>query len=341
MGKRDQPMMAIITTAGSDRAGICYEVRSYVVKILQQAAHDETWFGVIYTIDRDENNEADDRDDDWQAGTSWRKANPNWGVSVDPEHIARMATKAMQLPSAQANFKTKHLNVWVNADTAWMDMRAWNACADRALRLDDFNGEACNIGLDLASKIDIAAKVRLFERIVDQARHFYLFGTYYLPAAAIEDGRNAQYMGWRESGLLVETPGEVIDFASIEEDLLDDTKRFGPVEVAFDPWQATQLAQNMLAKNVPMIEYRQTVANFSAPMKELQALAMSGRLHHDGDPVLTWMVSNVVCHLDAKDNIYPRKERPENKIDGVVAATMALGRYMAAEPKPKPGLAFV
>lgn len=343
MGKRDQPMMAIITTAGSDRAGICYEVRSYVCKILQQAAADETWFGVIYTIDRDENaaGEAAEQGDDWQAETSWRKANPNWGVSVEPNHIARMATKAMQLPSAQANFKTKHLNVWVNADTAWMDMRAWNACTDRTLKLADFEGQACSVGLDLASKIDIAAKVRLFERKIDDVRHFYLFGSYYLPAAAIEDGRNAQYMGWRESGVLVETPGEVTDFATIEEDLLDDAKRFGPVEVAFDPWQATQLAQNMLAKNVPMIEYRQTVANFSAPMKELQALAMSGRLHHDGDPVLTWMVSNVVCHLDAKDNIYPRKERPENKIDGVVAAIMALGRVMAAEPRPKPGLAFV
>lgn len=338
MGKRDQPMMAIITTAGTDRAGICYEVRSYVTKLLEQAAHDETWFGVIYTIDRDENAPDEEaRGDDWQVEASWRKANPNWAVSVEPSHVARMATKAMQLPSAQANFKTKHLNVWVNADSAWLDMGAWHACCDRALALSDFDGQPCIIGLDLASKIDIAAKVRLFKRALDGVDHFYCFPVFYLPSATIENGRNAQYLGWREVEFLVETPGEVIDFATIEQDLVEDSERFGPIEVAFDPWQATQLAQNMMAKDVPMIEVRQTVANLSAPMKELQGLILQRRFHHDGHPIMTWMMSNVVCHTDAKDNIYPRKERDENKIDGPVGAIMAMARLMLADLR-EPGI---
>ena len=342
MGKRDQPMMAIITTAGSDRAGICYEVRSYVCKILEQAATDDTWFGVIYTIDRDENAVGEiEQGDDWQSETSWRKANPNWNVSVEPNHVARMATKAMQLPSAQANFKTKHLNVWVNADSAWLDMGYWHQCRDPDLDIADFVGEPCTVGLDLASKVDIAAKARLFSRLIDGVMHYYFFGTYYLPAAAIEAGRNAQYLGWREAGLLIETPGEVLDFTLVEADLLDDAGRFAPVEVAFDPWQATQLSQNMLARDVPMIEYRQTVANFSAPMKELQGLIMGRRFHHDGCPITTWMMSNVVCHRDVKDNIYPRKERDENKIDGPIAIIMALGRLMLDQGVQEPEIRFV
>lgn len=342
MGKRDQPFMWIITTAGSDRSGVCFEVRSYVAKILSKAAQDESWFGVIYTIDRDENAEGEaESGDDWQAESSWIKANPNWQISVEPNHVARMAAKAMQLPSAQSNFKTKHLNVWVNADSAWLDMGAWHRCADLTLRLEDFEGEPCVIGLDLASKVDLAAKVRLFAREIDDVFHYYAFPQFYLPSRAIDDGRNAAYQGWRAQGLITETPGDVIDFAQIEDDLAEDCTRFGPVEVAYDPWQAMQLAQNMMNRDCPMVEYRQTVANFSAPMKELQALILSGRFHHNADAVFTWTFSNVVCHMDAKENIYPRKERDENKIDGAVAAIMAMGRRMTSDLTSEPRLLFV
>lgn len=321
MGKRDQPLMHVITTAGTNRSGICYEVRDYICKILLGTAVDETVFGIIYTIDDG---------DDWQSEDSWRKANPNWGVSVDPGHIARIAAKAMQMPSAQPNFLTKHLNLWVNADVAWMDMRVWERCGDPALKIEQFEGQRCRIALDLATKTDIAAKILLFPKLIDDDLHYYVFGRYYLPAQAIEDGRNSQYEGWRRSGRLIETEGDVIDFGRIEDDIKDDVAAFKETEVAYDPWQALNLAQRLQADGVPVIEYRNTVANFSAPMKEIEALARQGRLHHDGDPILAWMVSNVVCHTDAKDNIYPRKERPENKIDGVVALIMALGRELSA-----------
>ena len=126
--------------------------------------------------------------------------------------------------------------------------------------------------------------------------------------------------------MLTVTPGNVIDFSWIEADLNDLASRFGVQSVAFDPFQATQLSTRMLAEGLPMIEVRATVLNFSEPMKTLEALVLQKKLVHDGDPVLGWMVSNVVAHLDAKDNIYPRKERPENKIDGIVALIMALSR---------------
>lgn len=328
MGARTQPLLWAITTAGFDRSGICYEERSYVTKILDRVIDDEEYFGIVYTIDDT---------DDWADPDSWRKANPNWNVSVRPEAIEREARKAMQMASAQNNFLTKHLNVWVNADTAWMDMRAWDACADPSLSLEDFSGSDCILGLDLASKIDIADKIRMFER----EGIYYLFAEHYLPERAVDISANSQYDGWRREGWLTVTEGEVTDYDVIEDGIREDCSRFSVREVAFDPFQATQLAGHLLAEGVPMVEMRPTVLNFSEPMKQFEALVLSGKLRHCGDPVLTWMVSNVVCHRDAKDNIYPRKERPEMKIDGVVAALMALGRAMAGGDSAAPMIAFL
>jgi phage terminase large subunit-like protein len=319
-GKRPQSLLWVITTAGSDRSGICYEVRTYLARVLDGLVEDDSQFGIIYGLDEK---------DDWQAEASWVKANPNWGVSVMPDVVGQLAKKAMQLPSAQNNFLTKHLNTWVNADSAWLPAEAWAACADPTLDIEDFAGDECVIGLDLATKTDISAKVYLFRRMQGGVARYYLFGRYYLPEAALSDGRNASYAGWEIEGRLAATPGDVTDFGQIEAEILEDASRFKVREVAFDPWQASDLAQRLMANGASVVEYRATVQNFSAPMKELAALVLQKRLHHDGCPALAWMVSNVVCHLDAKDNIYPRKERPENKIDGVVAAIMALGRWMA------------
>lgn len=314
-GAREQSLLWLITTAGSDRSGVCYEVRTYVSKILDRVTEDETFFGVIWTIDDG---------DDWTEPASWEKANPNWNVSVKPDDMARLARKAMETPSAVNNFLTKRLNVWVNADVAWMDMRAWDRCSDPALRLEDFEGEPVIVGIDLASRVDIAALRLVFHR----EGEFYAFGRYYLPEETIETSTNSQYSGWVRMGKLVPTPGNIIDFGYIEDDLRDLSGRFEIKHVAFDPFQATQFSTRMMAEGFPMVEVGATVKNFSEPMKQMEALVLAGKYHHDGDPVQTWMVSNVVAHMDAKDNIYPRKERVENKIDGVVSDLMALNLWM-------------
>jgi phage terminase large subunit-like protein len=196
-----------------------------------------------------------------------------------------------------------------------MDMKAWNRNADPSLDIADFEAEKCWIALDLASKVDIAAKVRLFRRLLDGEVHWYAFLTPYLPEAAIADGRNASYSGWEREGRLVTTPGDVLDFERVAEEVLEDASRFDVQSVAYDPWQAQQLANSLAADGAPVVEYRATVQNFSSPMKELDA----------------WMISNVVCHTDVKENIYPRKERPENKIDGAISLIMAVGRSMVSE----------
>ena len=315
-GARSQPLIWAITTAGSNRAGICYEQQGYVRKILDGVHDDPTYFGIIYSID--------EGDDPFDPAT-WAKANPNYGISVSPDDLARKALKAQQMAAAQNNFMTKHLNVWVNADTSWMNMQYWDRCADSTLSEDDFAGSDCVVSCDLATKIDVAAKVKLFWKTINNERHYYAFGKYYLPEEAAEDGRNTYYQGWAIENRLVLTPGNVTDFSIIEDDLREDARRFNVLNVGFDPWQASSMIQRLHQDNLPVIEYRQTVQNMSEPMKELEALVLQGRFHFDGDPVLTWMISNVVCHTDAKENIYPRKERPENKIDGAVALIAALG----------------
>jgi len=343
-GKRQQSLVWAITTAGTDMAGICYEVRDGVVKMLDGASNEQL-FGIIYTIDGDGSGK--DSGDDWRTEAAWIKANPNWHASIDQDLFRMEATEAMQTASKENNFKTKKLNVWCNADVAWMQMAAWDACADPAMKDADFAGQVCNGGLDLASKIDIASKAKLFWKDlpagtelqqVDGAevsvpkyeRHYFIFVKHFLPEGAVERSKNSQYEGWVKQGWLKTTPGDVLDFEAVKEELRADRRQHQVKEVAFDPWQATQLANEMQAEGLAMVELQPNVQNFSAPMKELEALVLAKRLHHNGDPVLRWMVSNVVCHRDAKENIYPRKQKPENKIDGVVAALSALNRAMLA-----------
>lgn len=320
-GAREQALLWAITTAGTDRSGICYERRTNITKMLDGGVEmDDRQFGIIYTIDDG---------DDWTDPAVWAKANPNLNVSVFAEVLQAACRKALAMPSAVANFLTKHLNVWVNADSAWMDMRAWDRCKDETLTRDRVAHLPCYRGLDLASKVDIAADVDVF---VDQAAdRYYLIPTFWLPERAVENAKNSQYDGWVRSGHLIVTDGEVTDYDQIEDHLRDGQATLQVREVAYDPWQAHQLSGHMLTEGVPMVEYRQTVQNMSEPMKTLEALVLTGKLVHDGNPAMTWMISNVVCHRDAKDNIYPRKERNENKIDGPVAAIMAVGRAIAQQ----------
>lgn len=322
LGKRRSSLLWCITTAGFDTSGICYEVRTMSTKVLEGVVSDETQFAIIYTIDEG---------DDWTALDALEKANPNWGVSVRPEMITSLLKKAKALPSAINNFLTKHLNVWCSASSAWMDMGAWGR-AECSANLDDFEGCECYIGLDLGSKSDLTAKILIFPRVEDDDRtHYYVFCQCYLPRRAVETSANAQYSGWSEEGLLRVTEGAMTDFNVVEEEIRSDLSRFNVLAIVYDPWQATQLATTLADDGAPMIECRATVQNFSDPMKSLEALVLDGRLHHDGNPLLTWMMGNVVAKVDAKDNIFPRKERYEEKIDGVVALIMGLGNALTGD----------
>ena len=320
IGKRLNPILWVITTAGFDTAGICYEVRTMVREVLAKTVEDETQFGIIYTIDEG---------DDWKTEAALIKANPNWGVSVMPKMVLPLQLKAITLASAANNFKTKHLDVWCQAGAAWMDMTAWHK-GERVVDLDDFEGRPCVIGLDLGAKNDLTAKVYVFKTEGDDGRPRYqVFSRLYLPQTAIDKGTVSQYSGWADTGVIQVTGGAMTDMTRIEEELREDLSRFDVQAVAYDPWQATQLAGNLSEDGAPMVEYRNTVQNISEPMKWLEALVQDGRLDHDGNPAMTWMMGNVVAKVDAKDNIFPRKERYESKIDGPVALIYALAMYLS------------
>ena len=324
MGAREQPVMLVITTAGSSIGGPCHQLVRDSERMLEGVIDRPDLWPALYTIDPE---------DDWTSKEALIKANPNYGVSISEDFLLARQRDAMQSATRQATFRTKHLNEWVGAKNAWLNMLRWKEAPPRK-SLQELEGRPCFIGLDLASKIDIASNILLFPPHGDDP-HWNVHGRYYLPEARVIeelDSNTARYREFDSLGLMTLTDGEVIDFEVIKEDLREFAGRFDLQAVAYDPWQATQLAQEMDTEGLPMVEIRQTVQNISEPMKELEALTLKRALAHGDCPVLTWMASNVVAKLDVKDNIYPNKERPENKIDGVVGLIMALSRAISQGP---------
>lgn len=339
MGAREQPLQLLITTAGDNLAGPCYAMIQEERKKLAGIGHnggppldDETFF-VEYTIDEG---------DDWKSEKALRKANPNMGVSVQEDYLRARIRDAIATPRKAGVIKTKHLNLWVSAKSAYYDVEAWRRCADPeipvraadAILLAKLQGRRCILGLDLASKIDIAALVYLFPPIGDKATvddPWIIINRYFLPADTIE-GVPA-YQGWDTLNLLDVTPGNVIDFDEIIDAIEDAVARFQVEQVGYDPFQATMLSTTLAKRGVPMMEIRQTVLNLSDPMKETDAVMRARTIAHGGCPVMEWQISNVVAAADKKDNVYPNKPdgQAHLKIDNPVAMIMAFAIALANE----------
>jgi len=321
-GARSQSLMCAITTAGFNKNGICYDLRSYVTKLLDGVFDDDTFFGIIYTIDEG---------DDWTTQEAWQKANPNYGVSVLPDDIGNQARKAQRLKSAANNFLTKRLNVWVSAETAWANMERWKL-GDTAFDIAELEGQTCYGGLDLASVEDIAAFVMTFPQ---QDGTTIVIGRYYVPEEKVNDvlasGRSVPYAEWVDAGHLVATPGYTIDYDFIEHDIKEAAQRYNLVELAYDRWNSTAIVNHLLDDGLEMVQFGQGFASMSAPMKELERLISEGLIRHNGCPVLTWAASNVVAKEDEAGNVKPAKNKSAEKIDPIVALIMALGRQTANE----------
>ena len=322
-GKRAEPLLISISTATDNTTGVGRQVWNYTQAVLAGLIRDDRFFGVIY--------DADAEDDPWTEAT-WRKANPGWGRLVQPEALRAMAQQALASPALQAAFKTRHLNIWVAANAALFDIRMWEKCADPTLKLEDFKGKPCIAGLDMATRTDFAAGVLLFPQDEDDGKRSYaLFCNAWLPEAAVDAGRNPLWVQWAQDGALTVTEGEVTDYDAIEGWLDQAAHDFELKECGYDPFDLTQLSQRLRNQGFPMHEYRPSTLNFSEPTKLLDALMREGRIRHNGDPVLTWCMGNVVGHYDARSNVYPRKESEEKKIDAAVATIIALGVSIAAE----------
>jgi len=325
MGARSQPLLFIITTAGSNIAGPCHSFQRDAERVLDGSIERDELFAAIYTCDES---------DDWTSEAALRKANPNYGVSVLPRFLADQQKAAVQSARKQNIFKTKHLNMWVGANVSWLNLQQWKAQGDPLLKPAQFRGEPCFGASDLSSKLDLTASVKVFRKTIDKKQHYFVFGRYYVPAQLTLEPELERYAGWAHDGFLTTTPGAVIDYQTISDEAEADIKEFKICEWAFDPWNAEQFAQGLVKKTrVTAVEVPQQVRCLSEPMKQLEALVVAGRLHHDGNPVLEWMIGNVVAHVDAKDNVFPNREKPESKIDGAVALIMALSRALVSAPK--------
>jgi phage terminase large subunit-like protein len=318
MGKRLSPFLLSISTATGNNSGIGRQLWDYGVRLLDGIDDDERTFAMIYT--------PDDTDDIWDERT-WRKVNPGWGQTVQPAGFYSAAKQARNNAAQEAIFKTRHLNIWVGADEALFQTRAWIECKDERLTLEDFAGVECHLGLDLASKTDLAAIGIAFAM---PNNHYAVFAQSFINEAAVEEARNASYAGWAASGDLNVTDGNEIDFGVIEEAVLSLCRSFNVRSVAYDPWNATQLAQRLMLEGVPMVEMRPVMSNLSEPTKEFDAAMRARRLHHNGNGVLGWCVGNCVGQYDAVGNVRPNKPRHRNeaKIDAAVAVIMALGRMV-------------
>lgn len=321
MGARSQPLILVITTAGTDISGPCYLHQVELQKVLEGVIENDQRFGIIFTIDAD---------DDWTTEEALRKANPNYGISVDGEYLQLQQRDAISDPRKQNVFKTKHLNIWVAAASPWLNLYNLQQAGDLSLTLKSYDWDGSVEGLDLASKQDIASRVRLLWRDLDDGRHYYAISRNYVPQVAVDRSENAHYQGWVHSGHLIATPGNMIDLEQVQEDLITDASVAPVREVAKDPWGGHQLGANLAAEGLTVVDIPQQVRFLSDPMKEIAALIDAGRFHHDGNPAYVWMMSNVEVQEDRNGNIFPRKLRASNKIDAAVATIVAMNRALAA-----------
>jgi phage terminase large subunit-like protein len=316
-GAREQSLLWNITTAGTNLSGICYERRTYCTKILGKVIEDQTTFGIIFSIDEGDNPFVE---------SSWAKANPNWLVSVLRDDMEAASRNAENSDSSRNNFFTKRLNVWVNGESAWMDMVAWSKCADTAMHMSEFAGCKCWMGLDLAQKKDFAALCLVFERDVV----WHVFTRLYLNELAVQESGNAHLSGWARAGFVQVTDGEITDFDVLAEDMRSYCRQFDVQEIAFDPALSMYFAGKLIEEGLPLVEITQRAVFFTPPLIQVENLVHEKKLKFDGNPVMTWMVSNLVVKVSKFNELRsPTKERPENKIDGPMAMLMALGRALA------------
>ena len=328
MGAREQPLILVVTTAGYNIAGPCHAKHDEVCKILEGATEDDETFAVIFSADPE---------DRWESPATLRKANPNFGVSVDGEFLERQQKLAMQNPIQQNKFKTKHLNIWTNVLAGIMDMEQWAKCKDGMLEEEELQGEDCWTAGDFASKVDMCTEQRLYRRldVTTQKPHYYLFGRYWLPEAQIEAaGPNyAHYNKWVKEGWLIQTDGATIDFETITDAILADMKASQSQEFIYAPFTALPIVQGLLLEGVTCIEFTQNPQNFAVPIDELQAAVKDGRFHHDGNPITTWCFSNTVGRPAKKGLVSPVKQKGKDhqKIDGFVAVAMAMSRAAGGE----------
>ncbi|HCM9252244.1 TPA: terminase large subunit [Enterobacter cloacae subsp. dissolvens] len=330
MGARSQPLTLIITTAGTSLESPCYDKDKQVKEMLNGHVPNDRLFGLVYELDEG---------DDWTDPTNFIKANPNLNVSISYDDLLAEMEVAKQVPRKVNAFKTKRLNIWVSGKAAFYNMTQWHAAADKSLRYEDFAGEDYYLGLDLAQRLDLNAGVGVFVREIEGKKHYYCIRPkFWVPEDTVRssDPKIAKtadrYVKFVEMGALEATDGAEADYREILASIIDlqEIDKVRVSEIPIDPSGATALSHELQDHGFEPISIRQDYTNMSPPMKELEAALAGGRFHHDGNPVLSWCISNVIGkNVPGSDDIVrPTKGDKQSKIDGATALFMAIGRAM-------------
>lgn len=324
-GARDNPLLLCPTTAGYDLLSVGYALRTTLTKVLEDIYQAEHVFGLIYALDEG---------DDWTDPALWVKANPMLGVAPKLEQMQRQCLDAQQTPGLEGEFRVKCCSQWHSAASAWLSMTEWAKCADPLLKLEDFTGQPCWIGGDLAQRDDLAAVAYLFQRDQDLVG----FVRCYLPALVVDDRARKvpEYRRWTETGDLILTPGDMIEFDQIEADILRACGQFDVRDIAFDQFGAMQMAGTLAAQGWPARTEVKTARSTTPPARELEIRIRHGRFRHDGNSCLAWQASNVVVTRGVDDSILPKKEdqHSPNKIDAIDALLLAIGGWVRATRVP-------
>ena len=330
MGARKEPLMLGITTAGAgnQKDHISRELYDYSKKLIDGSIEDDSFLGIVY--------EADEGDDIFSEEV-WKKANPGYGSIVTKEYMHQQAIKAKNEPSFENTWRRLHLNQWVANETRWISDEKWMLC-DGEVTESNLRGKVCYAGLDLASTRDVTCLALLFP---DDEGGYDIINYSFIPennAKRRSERDKVNYDKWEREGYIIYTPGDVCDYNYIKQKIRDLSEMFDIQIVAYDRWNASQIVIDLTEEGCPMIPVGQGYKTMSPSTKEFETLIISGKVRHGGNPVLRWMMSNVVLTFDAAANVKVDKSKSNEKVDGVIACLMALSEAM--ENKNKGGSAY-
>lgn len=323
MGTREEPLILATTTAGKYVSSFCYEQRKIGENILNRVVDDETAFIFIACPDEKER-------DDWQNPKVWRKANPNYGVSVRVDDLERLARKAEGSPTAKAAFLRLRLNIWTSAHGVWFSPDIWRRYA-APMPLSELVQYPCYGAFDLGTTRDLTAYAKIFDLLDGR---FYLASRFYCASESLEvraKRDHAPYTSWVQDGHMIATPGPITDHSFLQRDIEKDAECFDMRIIAFDPYNAGQIGAALSAQELLLYMHRQSHAAMNDPTKAFERALFGGKLLHDGNPVLAWCFANVVLSSDADEKVKPDKKKSREKIDGAVASVMAMGRADVAD----------
>jgi phage terminase large subunit-like protein len=335
LGAREEPLHFQITTAGDDPVSPCGDQHDYACKILDRVLTDESFFAFIA--------HADPKDDPFLPAT-WKKANPHYGISVNPADLRAVARKAQHMPAAAAAFKQKRLNLWVSALAPWLSLEGWRkgqpgTPIDTLVRLAALEHEPCFAGVDLSSKLDLTALVLVFPPTIGRAA-WELVRWVWTPEATLKDRARrdrAPYDVWVKAGHLLTTPGSTIDTRVIRETLTMVRPLVDLQQIGFDPWHGHDIMRDLVEEDGfgedQIVEVPQTFAHLSSASKTFEAAVIEGRVDAGGCPLMLWCASNAVVQRDGKDNILPTKKRSRGRIDPIMASLNAVSLAERSTPE--------